>query len=98
MRNYHVVLEQLNESERRFIKLENDRNRLHDTTDNLVVELNDKKWQLDNRISVDYYLFSAIGALVNILEYLRAVVVGLVRAMFGDGDQGHQRGDRGRKH
>ena len=44
MRNYHVVLEQLNESERRFIKLENDRNRLHDTTDNLVVELNDKKW------------------------------------------------------
>ena len=43
MRNYHVVLEQLNESERRYIKLEHDRNMLHNTADNLLVELNDKK-------------------------------------------------------
>lgn len=88
-------MEQLNESELRFIQLEHEKTALHEQNDSLLLDLGETKKQIDNRIGVDYYLFTMVGVIVNLFEILRAAIWGVIR-YFWQEEQRQYRGGRGR--
>lgn len=78
MKNYKRVMVQLNESEHRFYKMENEKKMLHERNDVLFAELQDIKNKMNNRISCDFYLYTLINSILNLFKMIQAAIWGAV--------------------
>jgi hypothetical protein len=89
MRNYKRVMEQLDESELRFIQLEHDKTLLQECHDSLMFDFEETKKQFNNKISLDYYLFTMIAILSNLFEAMR-LAIGRCICYLWQGDNYHR--------
>lgn len=70
MKNYKRVMAQLNESEIRFSKMENENKMLQEQNIKLNADLEEFMKKMNSRVSIDFYMYTIINSILNLFKLI----------------------------